>query len=242
MDSGFFLFINFRNLVAPVLFRQVKTGIFTNFGENRHQILFIKKPISTMSNIINNLAEEITDQGVLSTPNCNDWNCDYLTDYIIQTHHTYVNQAITPVLTLAQKVVQEHGAKNTELVIIQSLFQQLSNEMLLHMKKEELVLFPYIKKLHQADLDGKEVERPTFGSIKSPISVIETEHDTAGIMLNRLSKLSNNYTPPDDACQTFRLLFDKLKEFDTDLHMHMHLENDILHPKAIELEVALLVG
>jgi len=195
-----------------------------------------------MSNIINHLAGEITNQEVLSIHNYTDWNCDYLTDYIVQTHHEYVNQAIPQILPLAKKVVEVYGEKHTELVIIQSLFQQLSNEMLLHMKKEELVLFPYIKKLTLAESDEKSVDRPSFGSIKSPVSVVEIEHETAGIMLTRLSKLSNNYTPPDDACNTFQLLFAKLKEFEADLHMHVHLENNILHPKAMALEQALLIG
>jgi regulator of cell morphogenesis and NO signaling len=195
-----------------------------------------------MSNTINNLTEKITTQEVLSPPNYYGWNCGYLADYIVQMHHQYVNQAIPQILPLAQKVVELHGAIHPELVIIQGLFQQLSNEMLLHMKKEELVLFPYIKKLSQAGSDGPGVDKSGFGWIKSPISVMETEHETAGIMVKRLSKLSNNYTPPVDACQTFCLLFDKLKAFETDIHLHVHLENDILHPKAIELENALLVG
>jgi regulator of cell morphogenesis and NO signaling len=195
-----------------------------------------------MSNTINNLVGEIANQKVLATHNYNDWTCNYLTDHIIQTHHTYVNQAITQILPLAQKVVQEHGEKHTELVNIQSLFQQLSNEMLLHMKKEELVLFPYIKKLFRIESDGKAINKSDFGSIKSPISVMETEHETAGIMLTRLSKLSNNYSPPDDACNTFQSFFAKLKEFEVDLHMHVHLENNILHPKAIALEQAVLIG
>jgi len=195
-----------------------------------------------MSNIINNSAEEFTNQGILSTPNYNDWNCESLTDYIIQTHHLYVNKTIPDILPLAQKVVEEHGVKHTELVLIQSLFQQLSNELLLHIKKEELVLFPYIKKLALAESDGKGVDRPAFGSIKIPVSVMVTEHETAGIMQKRLSKLCNDYTLPDDACNTFRLLFAKLKEFEDDLHMHVHLENDILFPKTIELEQALMFG
>lgn len=195
-----------------------------------------------MSNIINNSAEEFTNQKVLSTHNYNDWNCDYLTDYIIQTHHQYVNKTIPDILPLAQKVVEVHGKIHTELAIIQSLFQQLSNELLLHMKKEELVLFPYIKKMTQAESDGKGVDRPAFGSIKAPISVMETEHETAGIMLKRLSQLSNDFIPPEDASNTFRLLFGKLKEFQDDLHMHVHLENNILFPKAIEMEQALIVS
>jgi len=195
-----------------------------------------------MSNIINHLAEEITHQEVLPTPNYSGWNCDYLTDYIVQKHHEYVNQAIPQILPLAKKVVEVHGAKHTELVIIQSLFQQLSNEMLLHMKKEELVLFPYIKKLSRIESDGKAIDKSDFGSIKSPVSVMEIEHETAGIMMTRLSKLSNNYTPPADACNTFQSFFCMLKEFEADLHMHVNLENNILHPKAMALEQALLIG
>lgn len=163
-------------------------------------------------------------------------NIGLLTDYIIQTHHQYVYKTIPDILPLAQKVVELHGKTHSELAIIQSLFQQISNELLLHMKKEELVLFPYIKKMTQAESDGKGVDEPPFGSIRIPISVIETEHETAGFILKRLSQLSNNYTPPEDTCNTFRVLYDKLKEFDDDLHRHVHLENDILHPKAIALE------
>lgn len=195
-----------------------------------------------MSNTINNLAEETTNQEVLSTHNYNGWDCDCLTDHIVQTHHEYVIKAIPQILPLAQTVVEVHGAKHTELVIIQSLFQQLSNEMLLHLKKEELVLFPQIKKLSRAEPDENGAGKSGFGSVKSPISVMETEHETAGIMVTRLSKLSNGYTPPDDACQTFRLFFDKLKEFEADLHLHVHLEDNILFPKAIALEQALFVG
>jgi regulator of cell morphogenesis and NO signaling len=194
-----------------------------------------------MSNTLNNLAVETTSHEVLSTSSYSSWDCVSLANYIVETHHEYVNQAVPQILPLAQKVVEVHGAKYAELVIIQGLFQQLSNEMSLHMKKEELVLFPYIKKLSQAGSDGPGFDKSGLGWIKSPISVVETEHETAGIMVKRLSKLSNNYTPPDDACQTFRLLFDKLKAFEADMHLHVHLENDILHPKAIELEKALLV-
>jgi regulator of cell morphogenesis and NO signaling len=152
-----------------------------------------------------------------------------------------VNKTIPEILPLAQKVVEVHGTKHTELTIIQSLFQQISNEMILHMKKEELVLFPYIKKLILAESDGKGVDEPSFGSVRIPISVVETEHETAGIMLKRLSQLSNNYIPPEDASITFRVLYDKLKEFEDDLYGHVHLENDILHPKAIALEQELAV-
>ena len=195
-----------------------------------------------MSNSINSSAEEITNQEVLSTHNYNEWNCDYLSDYIIQTHHQYVKNAILQIKPLTSEVIDLHGTKHSELAIIQSLFKQVSNEMLLHMKKEELVLFPYFKKLNQAKSEETSVDRPGFGSVKIPTKVMETEHETAGIMMQRLSKLSNNFTPPDDASNTFRVLYEKLKEFDDDLHLHVYLENDILHPKAIALEEVLLAS
>jgi len=195
-----------------------------------------------MSSMINNLAEEITNLEVLPTHNYNDWNCDYLSDYIIQTHHQYVKNAILQIKPLILRVVDKHGTKHSELITIQSIFQQISNEMLLHMKKEELVLFPYIKKLTQAESDVKNVDRPDVGWVKTPAKVMETEHETAGIMMQRLSKLSNNFAPPEDACNTFRALYEKLKEFDADLQVHVYLENDILHPKAIALEQALLAS
>lgn len=195
-----------------------------------------------MPNLINSSAVEITNENVLSTHNYNNWNCDYLTDYIVQTHHEYVKNAILQIKSLASEVVDSYGETHSELAIIQSLFKQISNEMLLHLKKEELVLFPYIKKLNQAKSDQKHVDRPGFGSVKVPARVMETEHETAGIIMQRLSKLSSNYTPPDDASHTFRVLYEKLKEFDDDLHVHVHLENDILHPKAIALEKLILAS
>lgn len=166
------------------------------------------------------------------------WNISFLTDYIINTHHEYVVKAIQQILPLAQKVVEVHGAKHSELKIIQDLFQQLSNELLLHLQKEELVLFPNIKKLSEAKSDEKNVDKPDFGSLKIPISVMETEHETTSIIMKRLSKLSKNYTSPIDACEAFRVFFGKLKEFQDDLHMHIHLENNILFPKVIEMEQA----
>ncbi len=194
-----------------------------------------------MENLENKTVIEIKNEG-MATVDFDSLNIGLLTDYIINTHHQYVKNAILQILPLTQKAIDVNGSKSSELAIIQSLFRQISNEMLLHMKKEELVLFPYIKKLTQAESDQTKVERPGFGSIKIPTKVMETEHETASIMMQRLSKLSNDYASPEDDSETFSLLFGKLKEFDADLQMHVHLENDILHPKAIALEQALLAS
>eukprot|EP00825_Cyclidium_porcatum_P046810 TRINITY_DN7460_c0_g1_i2.p1 TRINITY_DN7460_c0_g1~~TRINITY_DN7460_c0_g1_i2.p1 ORF type:complete len:175 (-),score=20.00 TRINITY_DN7460_c0_g1_i2:270-794(-) len=122
------------------------------------------------------------------------------------------------------------------------LFQQLANKLTMHLQKEEMVLFPYIKKLVTSEVSGNCDNDACFGSIASPISVMEQEHETAGIILKQLDKLSNGYTAPEDACNTFRVLYGKLKAFEDDLHVHIHLENNILFPKAIELEQTLVAG
>jgi regulator of cell morphogenesis and NO signaling len=171
----------------------------------------------------------------------NSWNIGFLADYIQNTHHQYVSKAIPQILPLAQKVAEVHGAHHPEVVIINDLFNQLANELVMHMQKEEMVLFPYIKKLVAADAEGGCADGSCFGTIASPISVMEREHETAGIILKQLSKKSNCYTAPDDACNTYRVLYGKLKEFEDDLHRHIHLENNILFPKAIELEQAMYV-
>ena len=193
------------------------------------------------SKVINEL-EALQYQTGSGAHDFDSWSIDFLADYIIHTHHQYVSKAIPQILPLAQKVAEVHGSNHSEVVLINDLFQQLANELLMHMQKEEMVLFPYIKKLVVAESSGGCADGSCFGSIASPISVMEQEHETAGIILKQLYRLSDGYTAPEDACNTFRVLYGKLKEFEDDLHRHIHLENNILFPKAIELEQALLVG
>jgi regulator of cell morphogenesis and NO signaling len=105
-----------------------------------------------------------------------------------------------------------------------------------HMKKEELILFPYIKKLVRTKKEGGYYTPPPFTTVNNPIQMMEAEHETAGDVFKEIARLSNNYSPPQEACNTFRALYAKLDEFEQDLHQHIHLENNILHPKAIQLE------
>jgi regulator of cell morphogenesis and NO signaling len=170
------------------------------------------------------------------------WSLDFLSDYIVNTHHKYVSKAIPQILPLAQKVAEVHGEKHPEVVVINELFNGLADELMSHMQKEEMILFPYIKKLVVEESAGKCDDPACFGSIGSPISVLEAEHENAGVILKELYRLSAGYQVPEDACNTFRVLFGKLKEFEDDLHRHIHLENNILFPKAIEMEQALLVS
>lgn len=193
-----------------------------------------------VSKVINEL-EALQYQTGSAAHDFDSWKIDFLSDYIINTHHQYVSKAIPQILPLAQKVAEVHGANHSEVIQMNELFKQLANELLMHMQKEEVVLFPYIKKLVAAEASGGCEDESCFGSISSPISVMEMEHETAGIILKQLYRLSDGYTTPEDACNTYRVLYGKLKEFEDDLHRHIHLENNILFPKAIELEQAMLV-
>lgn len=167
------------------------------------------------------------------------WEPDFLADYIINNHHAYVLTTIPTIEHHLQKVVSAHGEKHPELLKIDEAFTTLKSELIDHMAKEEKMLFPYIKKMNIAYKNTLEMPVPPFGSVDNPIKVMEGEHEAAGSLLALISKLSGSYTPPADACSTYKVLYSELKEFEADLHMHVHLENNILFPKASGLEVKL---
>ena len=161
-------------------------------------------------------------------------NLTQLADYIVQTHHAYVKNEMPQIYAYLQKVSSKHGESHPELYKIFQTFAAVKEEMEGHMKKEELILFPRIKELQKlADNENANL-RLNITYLQSPITVMEQEHDHAGNLLNDIRILSNDYTPPQDACTTYRLSFAALRAFELDLHQHVHLENNILFPKAIE--------
>jgi len=184
--------------------------------------------------VLSNLVKIETTGGIAA--HYDKWELDFLADYIITNHHTYVLNEITTIEHHLEKVTAKHGEKHTELLRINSLFNELKDELVIHMQKEEKMLFPYVKKMVIAKNNSLDFPFPPFGSIKSPISVMESEHENAGRLMSEIGKASNSYTPPEDACTTFRLLYNELAEFEADLHVHIHLENNILFPKSISLE------
>ncbi len=186
--------------------------------------------------------ENLKNQTGSGVYNFDSWNIGFLADYIIHTHHQYVSKAIPQILPLAQKVAEVHGEHHPAVIRINELFNDLAEELLSHMQKEERILFPFIKQLVVNESAGNCTTESCFGTVMGPISVMEQEHENAGVILKEMFRLSDGYTPPEDACNTFRVLFGKLKEFEDDLHRHIHLENNILFPKAIEMEQALMVG
>ena len=166
----------------------------------------------------------------------NSWSLDFLIDHIINIHHTYVEESIPLILQYANRVAHVHGHHYSEVVQINKLFTDVAHELSAHLKKEELILFPYVKKLIQLQKEKAKLKTPPFETVNNPIHMMETEHESAGDIFKVIAELSNNYTPPEGACNTFKALYAKLDEFEQDLHRHIHLENNILHPKAIQLE------
>ena len=157
-----------------------------------------------------------------------------LSDYIVQTHHAYVKNEMPQIYAYLHKVSSKHGERHPELYKIFQTFSAVKEEMEGHMKKEELILFPRIKELQKlADNENANLQL-NITYLQSPITVLEQEHDHAGNLLNDIRILSNDYMPPQDACTTYRLSFAALKAFELDLHQHVHLENNLLFPKAIE--------
>ncbi len=155
------------------------------------------------------------------------WSASLLADYIVQNHHEYVKNAIPEISALLEKVCAAHGEDSIELLNIQQDFADLAEELLNHMDKEEIALFPAIKRL-EAQGSG---DHPLVETLKAPIAMMEHEHNVAGDLMKSIRNLSHNYTVPEFACPTYRVTYQKLKEFDDDLMTHVHLENNILFRK-----------
>ncbi len=172
--------------------------------------------------------------------NPREWSLDFLCDYIVNTHHHYVEQSIPQIQAHTEKVASVHGPNNPDLIRIADLFKEVAGVMVVHMRKEELMLFPFIKKMVAAQKSGARLELLPFGSIRNPVRAMESEHEGAGNHMATIRRLSNNFAPPEQACATYRVSCARLLEFEEDLHQHVHLENNILFPAAIALENELI--
>ena len=176
-----------------------------------------------------------------STPGDRDWVKEALASlaaHIVDTHHAYVTREIPRLNELAAKVVNRHGDTREELPVIQSKLAELGEELISNQCKEEVVLFPYIGKLERYASGNGTQPRNCFGSITHPIEMMTRDHDIAGNLIGEIRKLSGDYAPPAGACPTFRAFYAGLLEFEQDLHQHIHLENNILFPRAIALEAS----
>jgi len=169
----------------------------------------------------------------------NSWPLDLLVDYIEKTHHLYIKEKAPVILQYLEKIEEVHGGRHPELIQIHDLFSQSAEALALHLHKEERILFPFIRQLVEYNNSGHRMSPGHFGTVENPIAMMMEEHTTEGERFEKISKLSGGYTVPEDACNTYRTTYAMLDAFEQDLHKHIHLENNILFPKAIELEKAL---
>jgi regulator of cell morphogenesis and NO signaling len=167
-----------------------------------------------------------------ATTDYQSWPLDLLADYIEKKHHRYVQDKTLEIQPYLDKICRVHGEHHPELFEIKNEFNASAGELAAHMKKEELILFPFIRKMVKAKQENSNVEAAHFGTVKNPIQMMMDEHTVEGNRFRRIEELSNNYTPPQDACNTYRVSFALLKEFEQDLHLHIHLENNILVSKS----------
>lgn len=159
-----------------------------------------------------------------------------LAQRIVEKHHVFTRSELERLTALFDKVCSVHGENHPELQQLQLKFQILRNELEPHMMKEENVLFPYIERLEAAVVNNRPAPFAPFGTIGNPIVVMMREHDAAGDILKAMRELGADFVAPEDACFSYRTLYNALNELEADLHQHIHLENNILFPRSLEME------
>lgn len=183
--------------------------------------------------VIARLEESLQNADAAAT----NWAGESLTqlcDHIAQTHHAYLKEELPQLTEVVAKVTTVHGEAHPELAQVQQQFLALRDELVPHMLKEEQVLFPAIRQLEQSD----QAASFPFGSVANPIRMMEHEHDNAGDALKAIRRLTSDFAVPENACNTYRAMLDRLHRLEVDMHQHVHKENSILFPRAIELESA----
>ena len=159
-----------------------------------------------------------------------------LIDHIVDKHHVFTKNEIDRLRGLLNKVCGVHSQNHPELQTLRTLFETLSVELGPHMIKEEEVLFPYVKRMEAAVRDKRPVMPAPFRTVANPVRMMMLEHDDAGEFLRKMRGITSNYAPPEDACISYQTLYQALEAFEQDLHQHIHLENNILFPRAVEME------
>lgn len=171
-----------------------------------------------------------------ATIDFNSWPLDLLADYIEKTHHRYVEEKTQVLQAFLEKLCKVHGERHPELFEINALFNESAHDLAAHMKKEELILFPFVRNMMKAKISGGSLPQPVFGTVENPVNMMQHEHTVEGDRFRKIAEITNEYQPPADACNTYKVAFAMLQDFENDLHKHIHLENNILFPRAIQLE------
>ena len=185
--------------------------------------------------VIRTLETELTPQAG-ATSGWSQGQLAELAQHIVAKHHNYCRNELPRLDQLMAKVASVHGQRHPELLSIQKDLRELGQELMTHMMKEEHILFPYIAEMEATVNSGRRLRPPMFGTVRNPVQMMIMEHDSAGDALQRMRQASGDFTAPADACISFQTLYRALLEFEADLHQHIHLENNILFPRAIEME------
>ncbi|MGA2965514.1 MAG: iron-sulfur cluster repair di-iron protein [Terriglobales bacterium] len=216
-----------------------KLGIDYCCGGNRSLEEACRAARLPMEQVLDSLA--MAERATRASQPIHDWQAEPLADliaHIANTHHKYTREEIARLGPLFEKVCAVHGKNHPELLDVRATFAGLAQELTTHLMKEEMVLFPYIVKMEESVMQHEPVLPPPFGSVHNPISMMEQEHNSAGNALRAMRHASRGYAAPDDACVSYQTLYKALSEFEADLHQHIHLENNILFPRATAMEPA----
>lgn len=220
------------NYTTASIFKKYKVDFCCN--GNRTLASISKEVNISLQTLITEINDILKQSGSPTT--YNNWRLDFLVDYIYENHHKYVEKQIPEILDYLDKIIANHSNKHPELHEIKNLFKISSEELTKHLKKEELLIFPLIKKLVAKSKIKSSIEKKTLKTLKNTIAMMHEEHDKEGIRFRKIEELTNYYTPPKNACNTYKITLSLLKAFQEDLHKHIHLENNILFKKVIEIE------
>ena len=179
--------------------------------------------------------QQVMMQPAAGMPRFREWSADLLIEYIKQNHHTYVRDAIPRISQWTNKVASRHGHDRPENVEIAQLFEELAEEMLNHLEKEEKVQFPLVQSVLGKLNRGESVSDEVRAELQKLQNELESEHEKSAGILEKIEELSNRFSPPEWACMTYQLSYKELHDFQIDLHHHVHLENNLLFPKATQL-------
>lgn len=218
-------------------------GIFDKYGIDFccHGSALLPEASKTAGADMEKVIEEIEHLAPTTSENIDfkSWPLDLLVDYILKIHHRNIRTHGPEIEELLDKICRVHGEKHPSLYNVQALFHDSLSDLNAHLDKEELVLFPYIYEMVKAKLENTPLPEFHCGSIEAPISVMMAEHDIEGERYRHIEHLTNGYTAPEDACNSYRLVLQQLKAFEEALHQHIHLENNIVFPRSIKMEAKL---
>ena len=224
------------NIEYAKVFR--RCGVDFCCGGDKTLVEAVNGDASLLDKVIDQL-ESVVISETTSALDFNQWPIDLLIDYVVKYHHNYIREEGPIIAPLLKSVIDAHGELNPSLYEVKELFDQALIDLHNHFDKEENILFPIIREILEAEKQGGKLPEFHCGSIENPIRVMIEEHDNEGERFRKIAELTNEYTPPVGACDSYRLVLRELKRFEENLHIHIHVENNILFPKALKVEESL---